>query len=63
MGLQHPCHTGKLLREGDLNDTGSHGNFAAWDTVNARPVIWDTADVPTGTEKPARPCLANGRSC
>jgi anaerobic selenocysteine-containing dehydrogenase len=37
--------TGKLLREDDLTDTGSHGNFAAWDTENARPVIWDTADV------------------
>jgi anaerobic selenocysteine-containing dehydrogenase len=37
--------TGKLLREDDLTDTGSHGNFAAWDTMNAKPVIWDTADV------------------
>ena len=37
--------TGKLLREDDLTDTGSHGNFAAWDAENARPVIWDTVDV------------------
>ena len=37
--------TGKLLREDDLTDTGSHGNFAAWDTENARPVIWESADV------------------
>ena len=37
--------TGKLLREDDLTGTGSHGNFAAWDAENARPVIWDTMDV------------------
>ena len=37
--------TGKLLREDDLTDTGSHGNFAAWDAENDRPVIWESADV------------------
>ena len=36
--------TGKLLREDDLTNTGSHGNFAAWDAENARPVIWESAD-------------------
>ncbi len=36
--------TSKLLREDDLTDTGSHGNFAAWDAENARPVIWASAD-------------------
>ena len=49
--------TGKLLREDDLNDTGSHGNFAAWDTINARPVIWDTADV-TYRDSKASPALS-----
>jgi anaerobic selenocysteine-containing dehydrogenase len=37
--------TGKLLREDDLTETGSHGNFAAWDAENDRPVIWESADV------------------
>ncbi len=36
--------TGKLLREDDLTNTGSHGNFAAWDAENAKPVIWESAD-------------------
>ena len=36
--------TGKLLREDDLTDAGSHGNFAAWDAANARPVIWASGD-------------------
>jgi len=49
--------TGKLLREDDLNDTGSHGNFAAWDTINAGPVIWDTADVAYRDSK-ASPALS-----
>ena len=49
--------TGKLLREDDLNDTGSHGNFAAWDTIKARPVIWDTADV-TYRDSKASPALS-----
>ena len=49
--------TGKLLREDDLTDTGSHGNFAAWDTISARPVIWDTTDVAYRDSK-ASPALA-----
>jgi len=37
--------TRRLLRESDLNPSGSHANFVVWDPKEERPVIWDTSTV------------------
>lgn len=47
--------TGKLLRESDLVDGGSQSNFVVWDTVDEKPVIWnsDEATYKSPNVKPA----------
>jgi len=37
--------TGKLLRESDLTEDGSPGNFVVWDTASQTPVVWDSGNV------------------
>jgi len=37
--------TGKLLRESDLIENGSPGNFVVWDTAKQAPVVWDSGNV------------------
>ncbi|MGB2827290.1 MAG: molybdopterin-dependent oxidoreductase, partial [Dehalococcoidales bacterium] len=37
--------TGKLLRESDLVDGGSAGNFVVWDTAKGTPAVWDATEL------------------
>ena len=44
------CHllrldSGKLLRESELNDGGSHENYVAWDQAAGNTVVWDSTRV------------------
>jgi anaerobic selenocysteine-containing dehydrogenase len=47
--------TGKLLRESDLVDGASAGNFVVWDTARETPAVWDSAELDYRSEnvKPA----------
>jgi anaerobic selenocysteine-containing dehydrogenase len=48
--------TGKLLRESDLIEGGSPGNFVVWDTGRGMPGVWDSDGVEyrSAGVKPAR---------
>ncbi len=51
--------TGTLLRESDIDVTGSETNYLAWDRQKEAPVIWDTGAVAYSETK--ADCALSGR--